>query len=53
MVFTVCKAQLHVSATNVGPSSGCTIKIYQSVIHAFVGVLRVKWGSCKCEISKM
>jgi hypothetical protein len=37
MVFTICKAQPHVSATNVGHLQVCTMKTYQSVTHAFVG----------------
>jgi len=37
MLITICKAQLHVSGTNVWPSSGCTMKTYQSGILASVG----------------
>ena len=33
MLFTICKAQLHVSA-KCWPSSGCTMKTYRSDIHA-------------------
>jgi hypothetical protein len=37
MLFTIRKEQLHVSALNVGHLQVCTMKTYQSDIHAFVG----------------
>jgi len=37
MLFTICKAQLHVSATNDGHLQVVQRKTYQSVIHASVG----------------
>jgi len=37
MLFTICKAQPHVSATNVGQLQVVQRKNYQSDIHASVG----------------
>jgi hypothetical protein len=42
MVFTICKAQLRVSAPNVGHLQVVQWKTYQLVIHACVGVYRVQ-----------
>jgi hypothetical protein len=37
MLFTICEAQPHVSATNVGHLQGVQLKTYQLVIQAGVG----------------
>jgi len=39
MIFTVCKAQLHVTCFGhkCRPSSGCTMKTYRSDIYASLG----------------
>ena len=37
MLFTIRRAQLHVSGLKYWPSSGCTMQTYQSDIHAFIG----------------
>jgi hypothetical protein len=44
MLFTICKAQLHVSALNVGHLQVVQWKTYKLVIHACVGVYRVQGG---------
>jgi hypothetical protein len=50
MLFTICKAQLHVSATNVGH-----LRLHSenlSVIHACVGVYRVQGGGVSARSRK-
>ena len=51
MLFTICKAQLYVLATNVGHLQVVQCKLIKQIYMHLKVVYRVQGGRCKCEIS--
>jgi hypothetical protein len=51
MLFTIRKAQLHVSAANFGHHQVVQWKFINQIYMHLQGVYRVQGGKCKCEIS--
>ena len=53
MLFTICKAQQHISATNFGHLQVVQIKLINQLYMHLQGVCRVQGGRYKCEISRV